>query len=191
MNRKQFLKELRQQLDALPFEEREAAITYYEEYFDEAGPDREAETAAHLGAPAEIAAEIRVDYAVNKPPQSPKEGATKAWMVIVAIFAFPVAIPLAAVIFSVFVAFFSVIFSLGVAAVALLGGGIVTIIGGLSVIAASPVTTLFFVGGGLFILGLSIFFGYLTYIVATKLMGAFARLLGRMLQRVKARRRTA
>jgi len=192
MNRNTFLKELRRELDALPFEEREAAITYYEEYFDEAGPEREQETLNGLGTPAEIAAGLKVEYAVNKPPKTPKEGASKVWMIILAIFAAPFALPLAitlaAVIFSLFVAFISIIFAIGVTAIALIIGGIFSIISGFVVVASSPLTTLFFLGSGIAILGLGVLFGYCTYIVATKLMGALARLLGRILDRVKARK---
>ena len=194
MNRKQFLKELRHGLDALPFEERETAITYYEEYFDEAGPDKERETIESLGTPQEIAAGLRADYAVKLPPKTPKEGAIKVWMVILAIFAAPVAVPLAitvvAVIFSLFVAFASVVFAIGVTAFALLISGVAAIVGGIAVIGTSPLTTLFFLGSGAVVIGLGILFGYLTYIVATKLSGTFARLMQRLLNKVKERRKT-
>jgi len=192
MNRNAFLKELRRELDVLPFEERENAVTYYEEYFDEAGPAQEQETIAGLGTPAEIAAELKVGYAVNQPPKTPREGAVKVWMIILAIFAAPFALPLAialaAIIFSLFIVIISVIFSIGVTAFALILSGIVIIIAGFAVIAASPATTLFFLGSGAAILGIGALFGYCTYIVATKLMGAFARLLGRILDKVKARK---
>ena len=195
MNRKTFLKELRRALDALPFEEREAAISYYEEYFDEAGPEREQETISSLGTPAEIAMELKTNYAVNKPPKTPKEGASKVWMIILAIFAFPIALPLAfavaMVIFALFIVFFSLIFAFGVTAFALLLSGVAVIIGGFVVVTTSPLTTLFFLGGGIAVLGLGILFGYLTYLVAVKLTGAFARLLGRMLNKVKARHTTS
>jgi len=38
--------------------EREAALRYYEEYFDDAGPDKEAEVAASFGSPEALAREI-------------------------------------------------------------------------------------------------------------------------------------
>ncbi|MCL2564083.1 MAG: DUF1700 domain-containing protein [Oscillospiraceae bacterium] len=192
MNRKQFLQDLRRELEALPFEERETAVTYYEEYFDEAGPEREQETISGFGTPAKIAAQLKAEYAVNKPPKTPKEGFSKVWMVILAIFAFPLAFPLAiviaALIFTLFAVFVSIIFAFGISAVALVLGGLACIVGGFAVIAASPATTLFFVGGGIAILGIGIIFAYGSHIVATKLMGAFARLLGRMLSRMRERK---
>jgi len=77
MNRKDFLKDLRRELERLPFEERESAITYYEEYLDEAGPENEAEAIRSFGSPASIAAGLRAEEAMNTPPTTPKEGGEK------------------------------------------------------------------------------------------------------------------
>ena len=43
MNRSEFIRILRKELARLPQDEIDAAVEYYEEYFDEAGPDKEAE----------------------------------------------------------------------------------------------------------------------------------------------------
>ena len=191
MNRNTFLKELRRELEVLPFDEREAAITYHEEYFDEAGPDREQETIASLGTPASIAAALKVDYAVNKPPKSPKEGGVKVWMIILAFFALPVALPLALtlaiLIFTLFIVFFSVVFALGVTAFSLVVGGIATLIAAFSTLFTSPLTFLFFLGLGAVSIGIGVLFCYATYFVATRLAGVFARLMGRLFNRMKAR----
>jgi len=191
MNKNAFLKELRRELEHLPFEEREAAITYYEEYFDEAGPEREQETIDRLDPPAKIAAELKLEYAVNKPPKTPKEGGVKVWMIILAIFAFPLAMPLAlllaVMVFVLFIVFGAVVFSLGVTAVALVGSAIFVVGTGFTTLLSSPLTFLFFLGSGAALLGVGILLCYATYIVATKLAGAFARLMGSILNRVKAR----
>jgi len=190
MNRKDFLRDLRRELEHLPFEERESAITYYEEYLDEAGPENEEAAIRGFGSPASIAAGIRAEAAMNTPSTSPKEGAKKTWLVILAIFSAPIAFPLliaaAAVAFSLFIAFASVIFAFGVTAIALVGGGIATIVAGLgSIFAAGGITTMFFVGGGLLLIGIGILFCFLTYLVATKLLGGLARLLSKFLHRRK------
>jgi uncharacterized membrane protein len=191
MNRNTFLKELRRELEPLPFDEREAALTYYEEYFDEAGPEGEREAIATLGTPAEIALGLKVDYAVNKPPKTPKEGRVKAWMIILAFFTLPITLPLAlgrtVAAFVLLITFGSVIFALGVSAVAILGGAIVTVVAGFGALLSSPLTFLFFLGTGAALLGIGVLTCYITYIAATKLAGAFARLMGRVLNRVKAR----
>ncbi len=63
MNRDYFLRELEYLLMDISEEERESALEYYTDYFDEAGPDRESEIAAKLGSPEKVAAEIRAGLA--------------------------------------------------------------------------------------------------------------------------------
>lgn len=46
MNRQEFMNQLAAELSRLPKEEIQAAMEYYSEYFDEAGPEREQETIA-------------------------------------------------------------------------------------------------------------------------------------------------
>ena len=61
MTRDEFMKRLEQLLAALPREERRDALDYYDEYFDAAGPEKEAETIAELGSPEEVARKILED----------------------------------------------------------------------------------------------------------------------------------
>ena len=190
MNRKDFLKELRRELERLPFEERESAIAYYEEYLDEAGLENEADAIRGFGSPASIAAGLRAEEAVSTPATTPKEGAKKSWLVILAVFSAPIAFPLliaaAAVVFSLFVAVASIVFAFGVTSIALVGGGIATIIVGFSaILSAGGITTMFFAGGGLLIIGIGILFWFLTYFVATKLFGGMALLMSKFLHRRK------
>lgn len=58
MKKYEYLSELEKRLSALPEAERRDALNYYGEYFDAAGPDKEAATAAELGDPAEAARKI-------------------------------------------------------------------------------------------------------------------------------------
>lgn len=59
MNKVEFLARLNQILSDLPEEERTEAVSYYEEYLAEAGPEREAELLMEFGSPERVAAEIR------------------------------------------------------------------------------------------------------------------------------------
>ena len=59
MTRTEFMAALRSRLSHLPAEEQDAALRYYEEYFDEA--DSEEEAARQLGSPEDIAARILGD----------------------------------------------------------------------------------------------------------------------------------
>lgn len=58
MNRNEFLARLSELIAALPTDERENAIRYYEEYFDDAGPENEARVIAELGSPEDCAQQI-------------------------------------------------------------------------------------------------------------------------------------
>ncbi|MCM1299214.1 MAG: DUF1700 domain-containing protein [Firmicutes bacterium] len=58
MNKYDFLSRLRTALSPLPQEERDAAMSYYEEFFSEAGEDNEQSVIASLGAPEELAKSI-------------------------------------------------------------------------------------------------------------------------------------
>lgn len=58
MNKNEFLARLRSALVSLPFEEGQSAVKYYEEYFADAGEDREDEIVKELGSPEMLAATI-------------------------------------------------------------------------------------------------------------------------------------
>lgn len=59
MNRTEFMSRLTALLQDVPPAEREEAITYYNEYFDDAGEGNEAGVIAALGSPEELARAIR------------------------------------------------------------------------------------------------------------------------------------
>lgn len=58
MRKYAYLARLEELLAALPAEERQEALNYYEEYFDAAGNENEEKTAEELGDPAEVARKI-------------------------------------------------------------------------------------------------------------------------------------
>ena len=61
MNREEFLRQLEQLLRDIPESERREAIEYYQNYFEDAGPEREAEIIEELGSPYEVAESIKKD----------------------------------------------------------------------------------------------------------------------------------
>ena len=63
MNRREYIERLEQLLLVLPKEEREEALLYYSDYFDDAGIENEADVIRELGSPEEVAAKIRAGYA--------------------------------------------------------------------------------------------------------------------------------
>lgn len=58
MNREEYLHQLKKYLKRLPSDDYQNAMDYFTEYFDEAGPDREAQVIEELGTPQEAAAEL-------------------------------------------------------------------------------------------------------------------------------------
>lgn len=59
MNRAEYMRELAYLLQDLPDGEKEEALQYYEDYFDDAGPEKEAQVIGELGSPERLAAIIR------------------------------------------------------------------------------------------------------------------------------------
>lgn len=59
MDKEYFLRELSYLLSDMADEEREEALEYYRDYFEEAGDAHESEVLARLGSPEKVAAEIR------------------------------------------------------------------------------------------------------------------------------------
>lgn len=59
MNKQQFMGELKQLLGELPVDEREEALSYYEDYFADAGIENESEVIAQLKSPEAVARTIK------------------------------------------------------------------------------------------------------------------------------------
>jgi uncharacterized membrane protein len=187
--------ELEQQLARIDSREREEALAYYNEYFDEAGPENEARAIEELGSPVRVAAQIKADAAVRgmgkteAPPV--KKGISAIWIVILAILALPVAVPVAVAVFGVgiglLVSVFAVVAALLVAAVAVCGGGVLAFVAGISVLFTDVPTGIFYMGGGLAASGVSLLLGILVLAAARALIGGVARLLDGI--RVKSRER--
>lgn len=59
MNKKEFLAQLDRELATVSEEERTAALQYFTMYFDDAGPEHEADVIAELGSPQDIAKDIK------------------------------------------------------------------------------------------------------------------------------------
>ncbi|MDR1589363.1 MAG: hypothetical protein LBS51_04145 [Oscillospiraceae bacterium] len=168
MTRQEYLDKLRRLLRALPPDEIDAAVSFYEEYLDDA--EDEAEALAALGHPREAAGRIAAEIVAGAGPEpgaeavavagtdaeTPGDGEAEAGtpggqaddadagtakkrgfartvsMVILAVFALPVGLPVAAAIaaaaLAVIVSILAVIAAAGAAAAAMMPGGLVCVI---------------------------------------------------------------
>lgn len=70
MTRNQFLVDLKKSLSFMTAEDREAAILFYTEIFDEAGPENEQQVLEELGSPLRVA--IRLSREYTPEPDAPK-----------------------------------------------------------------------------------------------------------------------
>lgn len=71
MTRFEFMAALEQLLSPLPDAERCDALRYYEEYFDAAGPEKEAEVIAELGSPEQLAKKLLEAQSLPTVPTPP------------------------------------------------------------------------------------------------------------------------
>ena len=192
MTSAEFLYDLRKRLRKLPVQEIDQAMSYYEEYFAEVGPEGEAELIDRLGSPAQVASTIISEYAMKDmsgQSETPRKGSgfKTMWIVIIAVLASPIAIPLAialfSVVFSLLIAIFSVYLSLFCAALALVVAGIVSAVVGAIGLFTAPVEAFAVMGIALISLSLGLALGIgtikLCQLTVKGITFIFAKILGR------------
>ena len=174
MNKYEFLAQLRNALSSVPQEEREAAMSYYEEFFSDAGEENEQAVIASLGSPQELARSIisenRNDTEQSSasdpeasgfnanaftPPPTPAQQSTGwtggqiALIVILLVLSSPIWLGLLVGLFGALIGIFAAIIAIIVAFGAC---GIASLVVGMAALfTGNP-------AGGLFGLGLSLFF---------------------------------
>jgi len=186
MTKAEYLGQLERKLRALPESDRRDALDYYDGYLSDA--EDEAAAIAQLGAPSEAAADILANHIAQEPAPGKARagGIRKAWMVILAIFAAPIGLPiviaLASVALALFVTLYALIFSVGATALALLASGALALVLTPAAATQGASFALFAAGIGLMCLGLSIL---LIKATAALLKGfpMIARFVGRKIAR--------
>jgi uncharacterized membrane protein len=196
MNRAEFIAELRKRLRKLPQDEQDNAIAYYEEYLDEAGPEGEQEALAGLGSPAQVAAELISGYAIKNVAAEPGEqasgGLRTLWIVLLAVFALPVALPLAiaaaAVVFSLLLCVFFVCLTLLITAIGLAVAGVAMAGFGTLSLFAFPIEALFCLGLGLVALSVGTALLLATIWLSRKILNGITKLFAGILERKGGRK---
>lgn len=178
MTKVDYLAKLDKYLRKLPKEDYQEAMDYFSEYFEEAGPENEAQVIAELGTPKEAARDIisrLLDEKIIDQEKTPKSRVSMVWLAILAVIITPVALPLALVLFlavitilALGVVAIAVVLSLGVA---FLTSGIYMLFDSWSYLNISFSATALSFGLGLLALGLSL----LTLLAA----GAVCKVVGR------------
>ena len=169
MNRKSFIDNLKAELSHMPQNEIDAAVEYYEEYFDEAGPENEQQVISELGSPKKVASQIKSDYAVrlldNSQVPTAKKGFSAMKWTLIGICSAPVSIPVIIVLITMVIAVFCVFVSLTVSLMLALISAAAASLGflvlGVMAIPVALSSTCLLIGGGLMGLGISAILGYL------------------------------
>ena len=187
MNRSEYMAALRRALSVLPEEERASALRYYEEYFDDAGPENERRVIEDLGAPETVAGQILADYrelttvprqgaAASGAPAAPWRGINPWRLLLLVVLAIPIGVPLAGAFIGVCAAVLGVLAAVLLSVLAfvvviplcLLAAGIVLC--GISfVLWGAPANALVTLGCGLMLFAL----GVLVSLLAIKLCTLF------------------
>lgn len=184
MSKEEYLKKLRSKIKKLPQEEIEAAIDYYQEYFEEAGEDSAEAVIKRLGSPSYVGSQILADYAVKdieNEKKTAKKSASSIWFIIMAIFAAPIGLPL---LFAVFILICSLvivctvtILTLFIFIAVLPLSGLFSIIAGFGVLMQHWQTSLLFIGLGLAVIGISMLLFRPVMVLSKKISDGAVKLL--------------
>lgn len=175
MNREEYMRRLEEALtDITPFE-KEEALQYYNDYFDDAGVENEEEVMNSLGTPEKLAETIKkeqtdaqesadeiLETTVQEEDKKNKlSGGTIALIVVLSILASPfivaAVVSVLGAVIGIIAGIFSAIAALGSIFLAFIGIVIVSMISAIAVGAISPLGALVFAGFGIMMIGLSIF----------------------------------
>lgn len=196
MSREEYLKALRSKLKKLPNEEIDAALDFYDEYFEEAGEENTAEVVAKLGSPALVASQILAEYAVkglDNESSTAKKGLSAVWFIILAILASPIALPLLllviCLVFTLVLLGGTFLLTFFLLNVSLVLSGIVSIVAGLAVITQHWQTSIFFIGIGLTASGIGILLFPPLVLVTKKISHSLAKWLKRLFDKITRRRK--
>ncbi|MEG0894990.1 MAG: DUF1700 domain-containing protein [Oscillospiraceae bacterium] len=164
MNKNEYLYQLRNHLKRLPPDEISNAISFYEEFFEDAGKENEQSVIEKLGSPKEAALKIICEYGeknlnpapdnfdnINQPSQKKNKGSIKtAWIVIASILATPIALPLGIagviIVLALLISLFAVLFSFLLSGIAIVLSGILGIVVSIISIPNSFSLSLFYIG---------------------------------------------
>ena len=192
MNKKEYLDKLSENLLKIPFEERRNTVLYYNEYFEEAGADHEQEVISELGAPETLAKKILADFTVRDtetptPTKSVRSNSKHIWMIILGIFALPLALPilitLASLFFVAFIMIFVVMVTVGAVFFSLIVTGVAMFIGGIFAVFTHFPTGMLFMGMGLAGMGLFMLIVGPCVALIRWLFSSTVKLLGRIFRR--------
>lgn len=190
MNKLEYMEALKYNLRRLPKEDFEKAIDYFEEYFQDAGVEKEAQVIEDLGSPNFAAEQIIATIAIEntqQPVKNVKKGLNALWVGLLALFAAPIALPLVLAVAIVLFAFvFSILLCIALfilAGILFVFCGIFTFISSFSVLVSNPPAFLICFGLSLASVGLGLLLTYGMVLLCKSFLTTMVRLFGRMVKK--------
>jgi uncharacterized membrane protein len=203
MNRAEYIERLTACLGDVPQTEREEAIQYYNDYFDDAGAENEAGVIASLGTPEELAKEIKAGLGLTDGPNagnSAEQGGTQkkklsggriALIVIAVILTSPVWGGILAGLFGLAVGIVATLFGILVAVLGVgLGcavAGFLVFCAGVVALFAAPISGVCLIGSGMVVFAIGLVFIWLlvllTGVAFPWLIRDIGKLCGRLFHR--------
>lgn len=195
MNRFEYMRRLENLLSDISPSEKEAALTYYNDYFNDAGEENEQQVMEELGSPEQVADGIKeglgnsdalnlnaescdmensvtpyTQAPIQKQQKKPMAGWQITLIVIGLIFASPLILALFSVVLALIISVFSLIFGLligfGAAAVSLYISALACALLGLVLLPVSAITSGALIGAGCLCAAVGILCMILTVLVA-------------------------
>ena len=197
MNRFEFMRRLEELLSDISPNEKEEALTYYNDYFNDAGEENEQQVIMDLESPEQVAKVVKEGLGFQKQPenipsrQTPepaptvekKKDSLPAWaialIVIGVIFGSPLILSLAAAILGVAVAviatLLSIVLAFGATALALFVSGLAFLIVGFLIAPGSFWLSVALIGSALLMEAIGILFMILTVLLVGVALPAMCR----------------
>lgn len=196
MTRYEFMTRLEKGISGMPDPDKKEALKYYDEYFDDAGPENEERVISELEDPSVIATRLMAEYAyvqTQEPVNKGKSSVKHIWWIVLGICAAPIALPLvislAAVIFSVLMVVFSVALVFAILAIAFTLSGVAAFIISFIALFSNFAAGLTGMGASLVLLGLGVLIGIVFYLVCRSLLPAFAKSVGQLFKKMTGGRK--
>lgn len=190
MTKQEYMEQLEKRLRRLPREDFEHAVSYFEEYFADAGEENEAQAIEDLGTPQQAADQIIRDMAMDyaaEPVHNVKKGFHALWIVLLAICAAPAAVPLmicgVALILAAVITVCAILAAVLIVAVCSAITGPVTMIAGFTVLGRSIPVFLCCIGMGLAATGAGAALTYGMGLLCKSFLSMTVRAVGKMIQK--------
>lgn len=195
MNRAEFMKRLRELLSDMEESERVEALSYYEEYFDDAGAENEQDLIKSLGSPEKVAKSIRdgIEDSDGKEGEKKEVGMhqkkKQTWiLLILAFFALPILAPICFGVISAMIgislAAAGIVCAVAILGIALVIAGLVVFFSAFPGMFLSPAVGVLLLGLGFVLIGIGILLTILGIWIAGKIFPQIIRWIVGIIQKI-------